>query len=144
MEEALVTMLTIIGMKMDAVPGSPIDSGATISLNPTTTTTYFVRIESSCFTGPCVNVTVNVLQPSTAPASIISPTTTVCPGQAINLTVQGGNLGSNANWEWYTNTCGGNSIEMAQQLRRVRQFQLLIFCTCRRILRYFKLRLYNN
>ena len=90
--------------------GLPIDSGAIITLNPTTTTTYFVRIESSCFTGPCVNVTVNVLQPSVSPISIIAPSTTVCPGQAINLTVQGGSLGSNANWQWYTNSCGGIGV----------------------------------
>mgnify|MGYP003950770351 CR=1 FL=1 len=90
--------------------GAPVDSGSIITVSPSTTTTYFVRIESPCFSGPCVNITVDVLQPSTPPSGIITATTTVCPGQSINLSVQGGTLGSNASWKWYSGACGGVSI----------------------------------
>ena len=90
--------------------GAIIDSGSVISVSPATTTTYYVRIESSCFTGPCVSVVVDVLQPSIAPLNIIPQSTTICPGQPTNLSVQGGSLGSNASWNWYSASCGGLNV----------------------------------
>ena len=90
--------------------GPIVDSGSVITVNPTTTTTYYVRIESACFTGPCVSVVVDVLQPSVAPSNIIAQSTTICPGQPTNLSVQGGSLGSNANWNWYSASCGGLNV----------------------------------
>lgn len=48
---------------------------------------------------------------SMAPTSInASPSTTTCPGNAVNLTVQGGSLGTNAVWRWYRNSCGDTLI----------------------------------
>lgn len=44
---------------------------------------------------------------SVAPTSInASPALTTCPGNAVDLTVQGGSLGTNAVWRWYRNSCG--------------------------------------
>ena len=39
-----------------------------------------------------------------------SPAQTTCPGNAVNLTVQGGSLGTNAVWRWYRNSCGDTLI----------------------------------
>ena len=48
---------------------------------------------------------------STAPTGIdASPAQTTCPGNAANLTVQGGSLGTNAVWRWYRNSCGDTLI----------------------------------
>ncbi|HRP32267.1 MAG TPA: T9SS type A sorting domain-containing protein [Agriterribacter sp.] len=48
---------------------------------------------------------------SVAPTSInASPAATTCPGNAVNLTVQGGSLGTNAVWRWYRNSCGDTLI----------------------------------
>lgn len=48
---------------------------------------------------------------SIAPTGIdASPAQTTCPGNAVNLTVQGGLLGTNAVWRWYRNSCGDTLI----------------------------------
>jgi hypothetical protein len=48
---------------------------------------------------------------STAPTGInASPALTTCPGNAVDLTVQGGSLGTNAVWRWYRNSCGDTLI----------------------------------
>lgn len=48
---------------------------------------------------------------SVAPTSITaSPAFTTCPGNAVTLTRQGGSLGTNAVWRWYTGSCGGTLI----------------------------------
>ena len=48
---------------------------------------------------------------SNAPTGIdASPAQTTCPGNAVNLTVQGGSLGTNAVWRWYRNSCGDTLI----------------------------------
>lgn len=50
--------------------------------------------------------------PSTAPTSATSdaPFNNICIGNAVNLTVNGGTLGTAASYKWYTSTCGGSSI----------------------------------
>ncbi|MCC6288671.1 MAG: T9SS type A sorting domain-containing protein [Chitinophagaceae bacterium] len=49
---------------------------------------------------------------SVAPTSITrSPATgSICPGNAITLTRNGGSAGTNAVWMWYTGSCGGTAI----------------------------------
>ncbi len=51
------------------------------------------------------DVVINVQTASTDPSSI-SGTASICSGTSTTLTVTGGSLGSGANWEWYTGTCG--------------------------------------
>ena len=46
---------------------------------------------------------------STAPTGI-SGTSTICTGGSTTLTVQGGSLGSGANWYWYSGGCGGTLV----------------------------------
>lgn len=48
--------------------------------------------------------------PSTAPTSISKNRTTICPGDAITLQVNGGTLGTNASYVWYSGSCGGTYV----------------------------------
>jgi Ig-like domain CHU_C associated/PKD domain len=91
--------------------GASIGTGSSINVNPTTTTTYYVRAEGDCGTTSCASVTVTVKYPSSNPtgASAVSPV--LCLGQSTDLSLTGGSLGTNASWKWYAGGCGsGTSI----------------------------------
>ena len=90
--------------------GTVIGSGATINVNPTVTTNYFVRAEGLCNTTNCMNITIVVNDESVPPASIVASATSVCPGGVSVLSVVGGNLGTGADWYWYESSCGGTPI----------------------------------
>lgn len=45
------------------------------------------------------------------PISATSNKFFVCPGEPAVLTVHGGSLGTNANWTWYSNSCGNSFID---------------------------------
>lgn len=53
-------------------------------------------------------LTVNSL--SIAASSIDASETVICTGSSVTLNVSGGTLGSGANWQWYSGSCGGTSI----------------------------------
>ena len=46
-------------MKEAVVQGLPINTGSTINVSPTITTTYYVRSEGECDTSTCLSVTIN-------------------------------------------------------------------------------------
>lgn len=52
----------------------------------------------------------NVKTPSANPTSASRDKNNICPGDAVNLRVNGGLLGTNATWRWYTGSCGGTLI----------------------------------
>ena len=89
------------------------ETSATLTVSPTSTTTYWVRITNS--TAPCTATTsgvttlVTVNQPSVAPTSI-SGTTTICNNQSTTLTANGGTVGTGANYQWGTGSTVGSSI----------------------------------
>ncbi|MDP6923069.1 MAG: hypothetical protein QGH06_08890, partial [Lutibacter sp.] len=57
---------------------------------------------------PYAEVTYDVASTDAAAALVsINPT---CPGQSTTLTVSGGSLGTGADWEWYSGSCGGTSV----------------------------------
>ena len=87
--------------------GTCIGIGTSITVSPTTNTTYFARAEGLCNTTACVSRTILVTQPC-GPLSVVSnaPNNRVCYGTAVTLTVAG-NLSSGAVWKWYVNCCGG-------------------------------------
>jgi hypothetical protein len=91
--------------------GTSIGTGATINVNPTQTTTYYVRAQGDCGTTSCASVTVTVKTPSTNPTSALAVSPILCLGQSTDLSVTGGSLGTNASWKWYAGGCGtGASI----------------------------------
>lgn len=48
--------------------------------------------------------------PSVAPTAALTSHANVCPGKTITLSVQGGTLGTGANWKWYSGSCGGTLV----------------------------------
>jgi uncharacterized repeat protein (TIGR01451 family) len=48
-----------------------------------------------------------VKTPSVAPTSARASKGTVCPGDPVTLSVNGGSLGTGAVWEWFQSSCGG-------------------------------------
>ena len=80
----------------------PAGSGVTITVDPATTTTYYVRAEGDCNTTTGVSAVVTVKVASTAPTGITVTNDNTCQGTSKNLTVTGGSLGTGASWEWYT------------------------------------------
>jgi len=87
-------------------------TGASITVSPTTNTTYWVRRVDPA---PCasntagISQTVSVVNVSTAPTSI-SGITTICLGNSTTLTASGGSLGSNGTYEWGTGYTAGLNI----------------------------------
>ncbi len=90
--------------------GTLVGTGATLVVNPTSTTTYYVRAEGTCNTTTCASVTVTVNASSTAPTSASATAATVCSGGATTLSVTGGSLGAGAAWTWYSTSCGGTLV----------------------------------
>lgn len=86
--------------------GTFLGNGPSVTVSPSVTTTYFVRASGECNTTNCASVTVNVNDASTAPTSI-SGNTAICSGSSTTLTQVGGLLGTGANYQWYSGSCGG-------------------------------------
>lgn len=53
---------------------------------------------------------------STAPTAIVKNKALNCPGDAITLRANGGTVGTNANYYWYTGSCGGTLIGTGQTI----------------------------
>ncbi len=92
--------------------GTPIATGNSYAASPTVagTYTYYARAEGNCNNTICRSFTLTVRDTSTSPISVLASATTICLGQTINLSFNGGNLGHAASWKWYTGSCGGTSI----------------------------------
>lgn len=88
--------------------GTFLGTGASISVSPSTTTTYFVRAIGTCNTTTCASVVVNVQTNSSVSNATATPTT-ICVGQSSTLAVSG-SLGTGATWNWYTSSCGGTLV----------------------------------
>jgi len=90
--------------------GNQIGKGNSITINPTRTTTYYVRAEGKYKT-ECAKFLINVKEKSLDPSSISSnQLTTICEGEKIKLLVAGGLLSDDAEWKWYESDCEGSSI----------------------------------
>ena len=82
-------------------------SGSTFPLGTTQVTIEV--IDDAGLTASCsFNVIVDT--ESTDPTSIIASGATVCSGSPVTLTVNGGSLGTNAQWFWYIGNCGGQLV----------------------------------
>jgi hypothetical protein len=101
---------TLVGTVTPAATSST--AAVTISA-PASTTTYYARYEPGSGTGcnntACVQTTVTVNSPSTAPSSV-GGILAICNGGNTTLSVVGGSLGTGAQWVWYASSCGGSSI----------------------------------
>lgn len=86
-----------------------VGTGSSVSVSPSSTTTYYVRAEGGCNTTNCTSVTVTVNSQSTDPSGASASTNPTCGGST-TLSVSGGSLGTGANWNWYSTSCGGPSV----------------------------------
>jgi hypothetical protein len=85
--------------------GTAVGTGNSVSVSPTTTTTYFVRYSGTCNTTTCASVSVTVNTLSSAPT--ITPIAgTICPNTNTTLTAGGGTAGSGSTINWYTGANG--------------------------------------
>lgn len=89
--------------------GTPVGTGNSITVTPGSTTTYFVQAIGTCNTTSCTSITITVNSPSTAPTSATANPSVICVGNSTTLTVNGGSLGTGAQWQWYSGSCGGPS-----------------------------------
>jgi len=80
--------------------GTPVGSGSSITVSPTSTTTYFVRAESAIAKSNCIEKTVQII--SKSPDEILG-NTEIFEGEETELSIKGGILMPNANWVWYEN-----------------------------------------
>ncbi|MDP6908411.1 MAG: HYR domain-containing protein, partial [Flavobacteriales bacterium] len=94
-----------LGVTVNLVSGPA--SGGTFSQG-TTTVTYEAE-DASGNTASC-SFDVVVDTESTDPASITASSNSVCAGAPVTLTVNGGSLGTNAQWFWYIGSCGGQLV----------------------------------
>ncbi|MEI7735046.1 MAG: T9SS type A sorting domain-containing protein [Ferruginibacter sp.] len=89
-------------------------TSSTLTVSPTSTTTYWIRIENT--TAPCtVNTSgltklIIVTQSSVAAVSATKNKNNICPGISVSLGITGGTLGTGASWKWYTGSPGGTLI----------------------------------
>lgn len=93
--------------------GTLVGTGTSIVVSPTSTTTYYVRRESSCGNSTCVSTTVTVSANPTAPTSASASPATICSGASTTLTATGG---SGTTLRWMTGSCGGTSVGTGNNL----------------------------
>jgi len=77
--------------------GSSIGTGATINVNPTQTTTYYVRAEGDCGNTNCASVQI-VVNPATDGGTLAADKT-ICAGSNSGLLNLTGNVGTVQRWE---------------------------------------------
>lgn len=88
--------------------GTSIGTGANISVAPTTTTTYYARVEGTCNTTTCANFRVNVNQLSND--LLINNIPTIhCPNTDLVLSANA-TLGTNASIKWYSEDNGNGTL----------------------------------
>ncbi len=88
--------------------GASIGTGATINVNPTQTTTYFVRAEGDCNNTTCASVQVTVNAASAG--GTLASNRTICAGSNSGLLTLSGYTGSILRWEGsWTNAVGSYS-----------------------------------
>lgn len=102
--------------------GTLVGSGTSISVTPSSNTTYFVRRvgNTNCTnTTACVSATVNVQQNPTPPTSISLSENNYCSNSApgtLTLDASGGSCGSGCQVRWFTGSCNGTSIGVGNPL----------------------------
>ncbi len=89
--------------------GTPVDTGASITVSPTLTTTYYVRAEQNFCYSACTATTVTVIQIPSNPVSSSANPVAVCSGGSSTLSVTG-TLSPGASWQWYSGSCGATPV----------------------------------
>ena len=88
----------------------PFDVGDSITVYPDSTTTYYARVIGTCGASLCKSITIYTKNGSLSPTNITASINNFCTGQSTTLNVNGGLLGSEAQWSWYLGSCSGTAI----------------------------------
>lgn len=81
--------------------GNKIGEGDSIYVLPSQTSTYYVRAEGPTISPTtCVSHTIEVVDPSIQPVSIVVGQPNTCVNQPVTLSVSGGKLSKMAEWVW--------------------------------------------
>ncbi|RYY60632.1 MAG: hypothetical protein EOO05_09215 [Chitinophagaceae bacterium] len=92
---------------------------ATNSTTSALTATITVTGEADGCAGTAQVFLVTVNLPSTEATSITSSKNELCGPGSVNLTVNGGTLGTGASWKWYSGSCGGTLVGTGATLTNV-------------------------
>lgn len=90
--------------------GTPIatsSNGVFSNVSITSTQTFFARANGNCNVTNCASQSVTLSTLSTIPSNITASDTLICPGDIVSITINGGSLGTGAQWVWYEGSCGG-------------------------------------
>lgn len=90
--------------------GSSVGTGTSITVSPSSNTTYYVRAESTCGNTACVQASVTINTLSTAPTGVTVTNANICQGTSTTLTATGGTLGTGSNYYWYIGNCGNGPL----------------------------------
>ncbi len=93
----------------NACGSTNVGTGNTITVQPNSTTNYFVRFEGTCGNSSCVNTTVTLSGTAVPPVSATATPQSISPGESSILHYSGGSLPSGAIAKWYAEGCGTNS-----------------------------------
>lgn len=88
-------------------------SSGSIVVNPTATTTYFIRGEGGCpWVGACDSLVINVSGNTTASSpGLTASSTLICSSTATTTLNLGGTLNDNLIWSLYSGACGGTLLD---------------------------------
>ena len=77
---------------------------------------YFVNAKGFCDTTNCASVDVLIGSSSIMANEILFSDSIICQGENLSLYLSGGNLGTNGQWNWYLDSCGGNPIAQGDSI----------------------------
>nr|WP_262905923.1 hypothetical protein [Hymenobacter terricola] len=89
--------------------GQPLGLGDTFSASPSASTVYLVRAEGTCTPSASASLSIQVISKSVAAQGISGPNSVTRKAPFV-LQVQGGQLGDNAQWNWYANDCSKGKL----------------------------------
>lgn len=94
-----------------------IGTGETITVSPLQRTYYYVRAESPYNITRCTRIQIETYDSSLAPKAVtVFSGNTICEGESVTLTVDGGRLAQDALWKWYSNSCQGTPVGQGASL----------------------------
>ena len=73
------------------------------------TTTFYIKADS-CNSSSCISIDIVMATSSNDPTSLDVSNDSLCAAGDVNFTVNGGSLGTLANWELYSSSCTGTPI----------------------------------
>ena len=82
-------------------------TGIFSNVSVTASETFYVLANGNCNITNCSSVSITLSIPPSNPTGIIASSTSICPGDLVILNVDGGSLGTNSIWQWYSDSCGG-------------------------------------